>query len=81
MKIEYKPHALKALEDAPERVRNTFYKKLKFLEQDLGHPSLHTKKYDESRDLWQARVNLDWRFYFKIIGDTYVIQDITRHPK
>lgn len=37
--------------------------------------------YDESLDLWQARVNLDWRFYFTIEGDTYRIQDITQHPK
>ena len=45
------------------------------------HPALHAKKYDESRDLWQARVNRDWRFYFVIASDTYVITDIIPHPK
>ena len=25
------------------------------------HPSLRAKKYDESQDLWQARVTKDWR--------------------
>jgi hypothetical protein len=44
------------------------------------HPSLHAK-YNESRDLRQARVNRDWRFYFVIAGDTYVITDIIPHPK
>jgi plasmid maintenance system killer protein len=39
------------------------------------------KKYDEARDLWQARVNDDWRFYFKIVGDTYRLEEIKRHPK
>jgi hypothetical protein len=30
---------------------------------------------------WQARVNNDWRFYFKIVGDTYRLEEIRRHPK
>lgn len=49
--------------------------------QNLRHPSLHAKKYDEGKDRWQARVTLDWRFYFNIIDDTYVLLDITSHPK
>ena len=39
------------------------------------------KKYDESQDLWQARVNKDWRFYFQIREDVYYIVDIIPHPK
>ena len=42
-----------------------------FLLRDLHHPSLRAKKYDEARDLWQARVTKGWRFYFKIVGDVY----------
>jgi hypothetical protein len=38
-------------------------------------------KYEGADDLWQARVNRGWRFYFKIIGDTYHLVDTTRHPK
>jgi mRNA-degrading endonuclease RelE of RelBE toxin-antitoxin system len=60
MRIDYLPKALKALEDAPVEVRKAFFKQVEFLEKDLRHPSLHAKKYDESRDRWQARVNRDW---------------------
>jgi mRNA-degrading endonuclease RelE of RelBE toxin-antitoxin system len=81
MKIDYLPRALKALEDAPDVVRKAFFKQVAFLEKDLQHPSLHAKKYDESKDRWQARVNRDWRFYFNIVGDTYVIRDVVPHPK
>jgi hypothetical protein len=49
--------------------------------QNLRHPSLRAKKYDEVRDLWQARVTGAWRFYFTIEGDTYVLQTIRAHPK
>ena len=34
---------------------------------------VRAKKYDESRGLWQARVTDDWRFYFTIEGDAYVL--------
>jgi len=81
MKIDYLPKALEALEDAPAEVRKAFFKQVVFLEQDVRHPSLRAKKYDESKDRWQARVNRDWRFYFNIVGDTYVIRDIVPHPK
>jgi mRNA interferase RelE/StbE len=73
--------ALIAIADAPIAVRKAFHKQLSYLERDLRHPSLHAKKYDEAHDLWQARVNRDWRFYFTIEGDTYRILDITPHPK
>jgi hypothetical protein len=36
---------------------------------------------DQARDIWQARVTRDWRFYFLIDGDTYIIIGLTRHPK
>jgi hypothetical protein len=65
----------------PSDVRRAFFKQVAYLETDLRDPSLHAKKYDESRDRWQARVNRDWRFYFSIVDDTYVIRDIIPHPK
>ena len=42
---------------------------------------LRAKKYDESLGLWQARVNKDWRFYFLIQHDGYLVVNIIPHPK
>jgi hypothetical protein len=28
-----------------------------------------------------GEVNDDWRFYFTIVDETYVIQDVIKHPK
>ena len=69
------------MQDAPVSVRRAFEKQLRFLVDNLLHPSLHAKKYDEANDLWQARVNKDWRFYFTIVNDTYRIEKIIPHPK
>jgi len=57
MKLDYAPTATRSLEKANARIRKAFYKEAAFLLQDLHHPSLHAKKYSESEDLWQARVN------------------------
>ena len=66
---------------APVDIQRAFDQKLTFLLQNLRHPSLRAKKYDEARDLWQARVTRGWRFYFTIEGDTYRLHNITEHPK
>jgi len=63
MKVAFSERAIEALKDAPPAVRTAFDKQIRFLANDLHHPSLRAKKYDESRDLWQARVTRDWRFY------------------
>jgi mRNA-degrading endonuclease RelE of RelBE toxin-antitoxin system len=81
MQIVLSDRAVESLRDAPPNVRRAFEKQLRFLASNLQHPSLHAKKYDESADLWQARVNRDWRFYFTIAGDTYLIEDVISHPK
>ena len=56
-------------------------KQIAYLVENLHHPSLRAKKYDEAQDIWQARVNQRYRFYFKIEGDTYWILSVTPHPK
>lgn len=81
MKLDYTQRALDVLKNLPAPLRKAFYKQAGFLVQNLHYPSLHAKKYDEAKDIWQARVNRDWRFYFIVKGDTYTITNITPHPK
>jgi mRNA interferase RelE/StbE len=75
------PRVVAALEKAPSQVRKAFFKQLRWLTGNLRHPSLRATKYDESRGIWQARVNDDWRFYFVIVKDTYIVLDVIPHPK
>ena len=82
MKVDYNnPRVVSELKAAPPNVRKAFFKQNGFLAQNLHHPSLHAKKYDEAQDLWQARANDDWRFYFIVTGDTYIVLDVIPHPK
>jgi len=52
----------------------------RFRRSYAGAPS-SIQKYDEARDIWQARVNKGWRFYFVIRGDLYYLLDLIPHPK
>lgn len=81
MRLLFTARFQRAFGDAPPLIQQAFEKQSRLLLQDLRHPSLRTKKYSEAEDKWQARVNQDWRFYFRIVDDAYVMTDIMRHPK
>lgn len=81
MRALYTAKFTRQLDAAPANVQRIFRKQLSLLLWNLRHPSLRAKKYDQARDLWQARVNDDWRFYFTIEGDTYTLHTIRSHPK
>ena len=64
-----------------KRIQNLFDKQIDFLLENYRHPSLNTKKYDDRINLWQARIDHFYRFYFIIQNDTYIIVSVKKHPK
>jgi len=81
MNLRFTERLRKSYDAAPPQVQKAFNKQSLLLAEDLNHPSLRAKKYDEPQGVWQARVNRDWRFYFTIETGAYVIIGLTRHPK
>ena len=81
MKLRLTERLRRSYESAQPSVRKAFDKQAALLAENLQHPSLRAKKYDESAGIWQARVNRDWRFYFVIEGSECVILGMTPHPK
>ena len=81
MKLLYSQHFLRSYNAAPVRIQRAFDKQASLLAQNLRHPSLRAKKYDESTGMWQARVTRDWRFYFTIEGSACHLHEIKSHPK
>ena len=81
MRFRHTQRSREQVSSAPRHVQKALDKQLRFLVEDLRHPSLRAKKYDEATDIWQARVTRGWRFYFQIQGDTYVILAVIAHPK
>ncbi len=66
---------------APPEIQRAFDRRAVMLATNIRHPSLRAKKYDHANDIWQARVNSNWRFYFQIADDKYILHDIMAHPK
>ena len=81
MKWQHTTRSKQDYNRASSSVKKAFDKRVQLLANNLLHPSLHAKKYDETADVWQARVNRSWQFYFKIDRDTYLITRIVPHPK
>ena len=79
MQIRTTRHFDRAYAKAPPAIKRALLKQVTFLLDDIHHPSLRAKKYDAQR--WQARVSRDWRCYFRIEGDRYILLDIMPHPK
>jgi len=81
MRLEHTLQIRRELQKFPKEIREAFYKQAKFLKNNIRHPSLRAKKYNEVQNIWQARVTGDVRFYFRIEGDTYHLLNIRKHPK
>jgi mRNA interferase RelE/StbE len=69
------------LAGAPPSIQQAFEKQLALLLTNPRHPSLRAKKYDGARGIWQARVTHNWRLYFTIENDVYLLRTIRAHPK
>ena len=81
MKYQFTKKFIRNYHHSPQAIQLKFDKQLIYLLQDFHHPSLQTKKYDKQRSIWQARVDISYRFYFIIQKDTYVLLNIREHPK
>ncbi len=81
MNIRFTARARRDLDSLSPQLKARLGKQLGLLTANLRHPSIQAKKYDEASDIWQGRVNRDYRFYFQIIADEYVVVRVIPHPK
>ena len=81
MKVFYSLHFKKSFKFLPKEVKRKFKKQIDFLLKNFRYPSLRCKKYDEEKNIWQVRVDRNYRLYFFIKGNTYILLEIKPHPK
>lgn len=65
----------------PIHIREKFYEKLSFLLSDFRHPSLHTKKIGGCKNIWEGRVDYQYRFTFCIERNTIILRVIGNHDE
>ena len=81
MQVRFSRLADKQYASLPRRLRTQVEKQLDYLSQNLRHPSIQAKQYGGAGDVWQGRVNRDYRCYFQITEAAYDIIPIIPHPK
>ena len=81
MNIRFSARARRDFADLPANLKTRTRKQLDLLSHNLRHPSIQAKKYGAGDDIWQGRVNRDYRFYLQIVDDDYVILRIIPRPK
>jgi len=56
-------------------------KQLQNLERDPRHPSLHTKRVQGSKGIFEVRISLSCRLTFHLEPDTIILRRVGEHDK
>ena len=79
MKLIFTKPFIRAYRDLPPEIQTITDKQLGLLLSNPRHPTLHIKKMEDPRGIWEGRVTVSYRFTFQIIGDTFLLRKIGTH--
>lgn len=63
----------------PQHLQERVKKQLALLLENLRHPSLQAQEMGGRGNIWEARVTRDYRFTFRIDGETYRLRRVGTH--
>jgi len=63
----------------PARIQKQADRKLRYLAQNIAHPSLRVKRVRKYKDIFEGSITRDYRFLFQIVTDGYILLRIGRH--
>jgi mRNA-degrading endonuclease RelE of RelBE toxin-antitoxin system len=65
----------------PKHIQKKFNQKFTFLVENSRHPSLHCKRVRRTADIWEARVDIQFRMTFQIHENTLIMRRIGNHDE
>lgn len=63
----------------PASLQRRTLAKLALLKANLLHPSLRVKKMRGRKDIYEASVNMSYRFLFRVEGDNLILERVGPH--
>ena len=63
----------------PTSIKKKVKRQLKFLAEDIRHPSLYAKKIRGRETIWEARVDIHHRMTFQIVDGRIILRGIGPH--
>ena len=80
MNITISPKAEKQLSKLPQRIKKKTHRQFSFLISNYRHPSLFSRKMS-GQNLFEARIDIHYRFTFQIAEDIIYILTIGPHDE
>lgn len=79
MRVSFTVPFKKDYEKLPVTVQEQVDAQIERLLQNLKHPSLHVKKMEGHKSMWEARITRGYRMTFQIDDDTYLLRRVGTH--
>jgi mRNA-degrading endonuclease RelE of RelBE toxin-antitoxin system len=71
----------KSFKNLPPDMRKIFFEKVTLMENDTTHRSLRIKKIRQAEGIYEASVNLHYRFTFQFIKGGILLRQIGKHDE
>jgi len=81
MKIKAYSSFYNYYKELPDRIQKKVDKQIKYLSMNVNYPSLHTKKMKGFRNIWETRIDKNYRMTFEIINDTIFLRVVGNHEE
>ncbi len=79
MEIQLTKKFNKLLQKLPDTIINQAIKSVRLFKDNPAHPSLEYKKMAGYEDIYEIRVNVNYRITCQKIGDTVILRKIGTH--
>lgn len=77
--FEYTSQFKKLYKRLPQAIQKKVKRQLNILAQDIRHPSLGVKKMENKKNIWEARVDIQYRITFKMQRETITLRAVGTH--
>lgn len=79
MKLSFTNRFKRDYKKLPADIQELTDKQLRFLVQDLSHPSLRVKKVRKYKNIFEGSITMDYRFLFQITSEGYILLRAGKH--
>ena len=79
MRLIETPHFKRDYHKLPSAVQKRTNEKLRFLVQNVSHPSLRIRRVQKYKGVFEARITRDYRLFFQIATEGYLLLRLGKH--
>jgi len=79
MQLIQTTHFKRDYKKLPRSIQKRTDEKLKFLVQNVSHPSLRVKRVQKYKGVFEGSVTKNYRFFFQITTEGYILLRVGKH--